>query len=194
MVYLTEEDEAGLFGGTSPEPMGRTLKPPVLFMSRRQARADYALCAHRATKSTETDPLRGVRGAQAGEKKQLVARRNDAAARAKRKSENKREARKQERSPEDEPANWRSVKEAGVSFWINDVTGVATDECPHESLRPKDPKKRSTMGGASGSCPETSPGLDFGFEQNEGTGALVYDSSEFEKAMRILDGGLPARP
>jgi len=45
MVYLTEEDEGTLFGGTTPEPMGRTLKPPVLFMSRRQARADSALCA-----------------------------------------------------------------------------------------------------------------------------------------------------
>eukprot|EP00752_Nemacystus_decipiens_P010178 g9071.t1 len=157
MVYLTEEDDAAVFGGTPPEPMGRTLKPPVLFMSRRQARADHALCAHRATKSTEADPLRGVRGAQAGEKKQLVARRNDAAARAKRKSENKREIRKQERSPEDEPANWRSVKEAGVSFWINDVTGVATDECPHESLRPKDPKNQNTLvGGISGNDPETS--------------------------------------
>lgn len=47
MVYLTEEDEGALFGGTTPEPMGRTLKPPVLFMSRRQARADSALCAVR---------------------------------------------------------------------------------------------------------------------------------------------------
>ena len=119
---------------------------------------------------------------------------SDAAARAKRKSENKRETRKLERSPEDEPANWRSVKEAGVSFWINDVTGVATDECPHESLRPWDPKKQSTVGEVSGGCPETSADLDIGFGQDEGTGALVYDSSEFEQAMRILDGGLPARP
>lgn len=125
---------------------------------------------------------------------ETTATRSDAAARAKRKSENKRETRKQERSPEDEAASWRSVKEAGVSFWINDITGVATDECPHESLRPMDPKKHSTVGGASGSCPETSPDLDIGFGQEEGTGALVYDSSEFEQAMRILDGGLPARP
>lgn len=71
---------------------------------------------------------------------------------------------------------------------------MATDECPHESLRPKDPKKQSTPGGASGNDPETSAGLDIGFGQEEGTGALVYDSSEFEQAMRILDGGLPARP
>lgn len=125
---------------------------------------------------------------------QTATRRSDAAARAKRKSENKREMRKQERSPDDELANWRSVKEAGVSFWINDVTGVATDECPHESLRPRDPKKQGTLGGTSGADPETSGGLDFGFGEEEGTGALVYDSSEFEQAMRILDGGLPARP
>lgn len=47
MVYLTEEDEGALFGSTALEPMGRTLKPPVLFMSRRQARIDSALCAVR---------------------------------------------------------------------------------------------------------------------------------------------------
>lgn len=47
MVYLSEEDDAAVFGGGAPEPMGRTLKPPVLFMSRRQARADSALCAVR---------------------------------------------------------------------------------------------------------------------------------------------------
>lgn len=51
MVYLSEEDDGALFGGTTGtlEPMGRTLKPPVLFMSRRQARADSALCAVRHT-------------------------------------------------------------------------------------------------------------------------------------------------
>ncbi|CAM9342078.1 unnamed protein product [Scytosiphon promiscuus] len=205
MVYLTEEDDGSLFGGTAPEPMGRTLKPPVLFMSRRQARADSALCAHRATKRTitEADPLRGVRGAPAGEKKPLVARRNDAAARAnKRKSENKRETRnKAGRSPEDEPANWRRVKEAGVAFWVNDVTGVATDECPHESLRlpVADLRKRSTSEACTrgdSSWTSTSAGLDIGFEgQEEGTGALVYDSCEFEQAMRILDApGFSARP
>lgn len=43
MVYLSEEDDAAVYGGAAPEPMGRTLKPPVLFMSRLQARADSAL-------------------------------------------------------------------------------------------------------------------------------------------------------
>lgn len=130
------------------------------------------------------------------------ARNSDAAARAnKRKSENKRETRsKAGRSPEDEPANWRRVKEAGVVFWINDVTGVATDECPHESLRPPEAGliKRSTSearANGDGCWTRSSAGLDHGFEgQEEGTGALVYDSSEFEQAMRILDGGLATQP
>lgn len=60
MVYLTEEDEGGLFGGTAPEPMGRTLKPPVLFMSRRQARADYALCAVRRVRAERAFSPPGV--------------------------------------------------------------------------------------------------------------------------------------
>lgn len=55
MVYLTEEDEGALFGSTTLEPMGRTLKPPVLFMSRRQARADSALCAVRISKRRGLD-------------------------------------------------------------------------------------------------------------------------------------------
>lgn len=126
--------------------------------------------------------------------------RSDAAARAnKRKSENKREMRQAESSPEDAPANWRRVKEAGVMFWINDVTGVATDECPHESLRPPgEAKKRSTLleGTDVGDYEEGLAGcLDMDVGQEEGTGALVYDSSEFQQAMRILDGGLRrARP
>lgn len=48
MVYLTEDDEGAIFGNTTLEPMGRTLKPPGLFMSRHQARADSALCAVRS--------------------------------------------------------------------------------------------------------------------------------------------------
>lgn len=51
MVYLTEEDEESMFSGSSNmlEPMGRTLKPPCLFMSRRQARIDSALCLVKQT-------------------------------------------------------------------------------------------------------------------------------------------------
>ena len=108
---------------------------------------------------------------------------SDAAARGKRKSDNKRTL-ASEPSEDDMPANWRRVKEAGVAFWVNDVTGVATDECPHDSLRPAEDSKRSMRsrcmeGGSSES------GYENG--QDEGTGALVYDSSEFEQAMRILD-------
>ncbi len=119
--------------------------------------------------------------------------RSDAAARGnKRKSENKRETRKLESSPEDEPANWRRVKEAGVVFWVNEITGVATDECPHESLRPPGcAKKRSMLEGLAGDCSGT---FESSIGEEEGTGALVYDSSEFQQAMRILDGGWPAQP
>lgn len=75
-------------------------------------------------------------------------------------------------------------------FWVNDVTGVATDECPHDSLRLVDERKRFMVGGMRGKDSEA--GLEIGNEQ--GTGALVYDSSEFEQAMRILDGALPGGP
>lgn len=60
MVYLTEEDDGNLFGGAVPEPMGRTLKPPVLFMSRRQARADSALCAVREVHRKQQEIVGGL--------------------------------------------------------------------------------------------------------------------------------------
>jgi len=79
-----------------------------------------------------------------------------------------------------------------VVFWINEITGVATDECPHESLRPPGyAKKRSMLEGIAGDYSGT---FGSSFEEEEGTGALVYDSSEFQQAMRILDGGLSAQP
>lgn len=110
---------------------------------------------------------------------------SDAAARGKRKSDNKRALLASEPCEEDKPANWRRVKEAGVTFWVNDITGVATDECPHDSLRPAEDSKRSMPSRCMEA--ESSEGGGYDNGQDEGTGALVYDSSEFEQAMRILD-------
>lgn len=107
---------------------------------------------------------------------------SDAGARGKRKSENKRAA-DDDRLVEDKAAHWRRVKEAGVGFWINDVTGVATDECPHASLRSQEGSRRTTNRSIAGKDSMTG----FGTGHDDGTGALVYDSSEFEQAMRILD-------
>lgn len=59
MVYLFDEDDGVNYGNTTLEPMGRTLKPPVLFMSRRQARADFNLSAVRYIESTHSN-LYGV--------------------------------------------------------------------------------------------------------------------------------------
>lgn len=110
---------------------------------------------------------------------------SDAAARGKRKSDNKRALLASEPCEEGKPANWRRVKEAGVTFWVNDITGVATDECPHDSLRPAEDSKRSMPSRCMEA--ESSEGGGYDNGQDEGTGALVYDSSEFEQAMRILD-------
>lgn len=65
MVYLTEEDETSAFGNTMLEPMGRTLKPPSLFMCRRQARADSTLYTVRLfglSNATESQPSRPIDG------------------------------------------------------------------------------------------------------------------------------------
>lgn len=77
------------------------------------------------------------------------------------------------------------------------MTGVATEECPHELLqltvpREQEAKERARwkIAGPAAKIFEGGGGLDIG--QDEGTGALVYDSSEFEQAMRILDGAAVA--
>lgn len=117
---------------------------------------------------------------------------SDAAVRGKQKSDNKRPIQADD-FPETKPEHWRRVKEAGVMFWFNDVTGVATDDCPHESLwslieRERELKERARDGKERAAVPKALDDLAFEVGQGEGTGALVYDSSEFEQAMRILDG------
>ncbi|CAM9999992.1 unnamed protein product [Choristocarpus tenellus] len=185
MVYLVEDDDPNSnFGNASLiDPMSRTLKPPTLFMSRRQARAD-AVLSSRNSVSTKYgkkggDPLRGVR-VQTGEKT-LGTRRNDVANRIS-KSKSDRRQQVQEVDNNDNPASWRAVKEAGVAFWVNDTTGIATDVCPHESLR--HPCDMANKEGLTNNGEKGALRLGLG----EGTGALVYDSSEYEEAMRILDG------
>lgn len=86
-------------------------------------------------------------------------------------------------SPDEESANWRRVKEAGVVFWINDITGTATEENPCSPLQP-------IVAAVEGTKPSIVED-DLGGVDGVGTGALVYDRSEFVEAMRILDDCIP---
>lgn len=91
-------------------------------------------------------------------------------------------------------ANWREVKEAGVTFWFNDTTGVATDECP-QGYAPSLPKQESHDGktDADITLHLSEEGRSGDVEQGEGTGALVYDSSEYDEVMRLLDSVCTSR-
>lgn len=94
------------------------------------------------------------------------------------------------------------VKQAGVVFWLNDSTGVATDECPLESLRSlpehEDRQESPPPGGGLSPTQHLKGGCGLGTaakqqEEEEGTGALVYDSSEYDEVMRLLDREAPRR-
>lgn len=82
--------------------------------------------------------------------------------------------------------DWRRVKEAGVTFWYNDKTGVATDECPHESLKSR--LEREILGDKTDHVvPQRFSDGGNMVGPGEGTGALVYDSSEYHQAVKLLD-------
>lgn len=110
---------------------------------------------------------------------------SDAGARARGKSESKRPG-VGENSPDEDPANWRRVKEAGVAFWINDITGMATDENPCSPLQPIAVEGTNPLIVEDGVVEDDLEGV-----VEIGTGALVYDRSEFEQTMRILDDYMP---
>ena len=114
--------------------------------------------------------------------------RSDTATKANHKLERKRLVMR-DISLEDKPANWRRVKEAGVAFWVNNFTGVATEECPYDSLQPLAACEAGKCNAPKGVAADGSE-EPFEVGQEEGTGALVYDRSEFEQAMRILDIGM----
>ncbi|CAM9120448.1 unnamed protein product [Discosporangium mesarthrocarpum] len=185
MVYLVDDDDQNSAYGTSSitDPMSRSLKPPNIFMTRRQARLEAVLSARGSHTSGGTkggDQLRCVRV----QEKPLATRRNDASNRTSMRRSDRRQQ-LEDHEDEDKPTSWRQVKEAGVVFWVNDITGFATDECPHASLAPLTPKGNELSGGGG------LPGGDnraFQHGLGEGTGALVYDDTEFKEAMRILDG------
>ncbi|KAJ1444559.1 hypothetical protein M885DRAFT_552622 [Pelagophyceae sp. CCMP2097] len=92
--------------------------------------------------------------------------------------------------PEHEPPNaergaWQRTYQAGCWFWINAATGAAatTIDDGAKSLAPR--VAAAEYGGDGMATAVETEDTD---GKHWGTGALVYDPSEFEELVRILDG------
>jgi hypothetical protein len=80
---------------------------------------------------------------------------------------------------------WVKESQAGVAFWVHQETGEVKTECPYDETRPSTAnmallKKKQMRDGGCGAQGEE--------EEEEATGALVYESSEYEEYLRMLGG------
>ena len=70
--------------------------------------------------------------------------------------------------PSIKEADWTELKQAGCIYWKHNESGTISNECPFKD--------------------EESPVHTVNIDpKKEGTGALVYDSQEFENFIRDLD-------
>ena len=76
-----------------------------------------------------------------------------------------------------DPADWEMIVQAGCKMWVNHNSGEVSDYPPWKSLEEIDEEKK----------------LMEESEEVEGTGAPVYDNSELEDFLTLLDKQ-PASP
>jgi hypothetical protein len=83
---------------------------------------------------------------------------------------------------EDAVQQWHVVVSAGIKFFVNDVTGEASDECPTQSKASNNNAKQcnDVMSSKDTLTKYMSQGSEIA------TGAMLYESREYEEAMRML--------
>lgn len=187
MVYMVDDQEHP-YNGPIPDSSCRSLKPPSLFMSRRQAKVDAAL------QRGVTGGTRTRRAAKAGEETTRQAGGpSESKPEPAHSRRNKRQLQTQINIPIVELDNsskndWRLVRQAGIRFWLNSKTGEATDECPHVDLLQMKPSGESDNLTSTGKLAQSLS------RKNEvATGSPIYDGREFEEAMRLLDRARPLK-
>jgi hypothetical protein len=83
---------------------------------------------------------------------------------------------------QDAVQQWHVVVSAGIKFFVNDVTGEASDECPTQSKASSNGKQSNeTMSSRDTLTKYMSQGSEVA------TGAMLYESREYEEAMRMLE-------
>lgn len=158
-------------GGMEGNEDGNCLQPPPESMTRKQSL--------RFVKNLKSDKLSTL---------QSMAYFNQDAAKADAERERKRKAmiksRKEQNKPiviqrfsSVDPADWEMIVQAGCKMWVNHNSGEVSDYPPWKSLEEIDEEKK----------------LMEESEEVEGTGAPVYDNSELEDFLTLLDKQ-PASP
>eukprot|EP00611_Tribonema_gayanum_P009766 TRINITY_DN19646_c0_g1_i1.p1 TRINITY_DN19646_c0_g1~~TRINITY_DN19646_c0_g1_i1.p1 ORF type:complete len:214 (-),score=22.71 TRINITY_DN19646_c0_g1_i1:91-732(-) len=178
MVYLVG-DQKHPYNGPIPDPRSRSLKPPALFMTRQQAKVNAALCGSTLLRS---DTEANSSTATSTETKPEI----NPGRRAKRQGGLKRRSKTGAEAFNEDAWNWSLMEQAGVRFWVNKLTGEATDEYPYpEVLQQADASDAESCAHLSSKeC------LSMYMRSNTdiATGASVYDRRDYEEAMWELDG------
>lgn len=78
---------------------------------------------------------------------------------------------------------WELVTQAGVSFWVHHETGEVSQECPYDVTRPPTAQRRAEGERIGEGLTETGEE-----DEQEATGALVYDNSEYAEYLKMLGG------
>ena len=101
-------------------------------------------------------------------------------------------ARSAPRTPASKPrvvrSEWEREYEAGCWYWRNTVTGELTDVCPFPD--PSDEERLLSPNAKrliQAQTPIDDPEAACPVVPNSGTGAVVYDSREYEELLQLLD-------
>jgi hypothetical protein len=165
----------------------RSLKPPPLFMSRRQAKVNAALCGSRVGIDSDTNSGTSLTGDDAATDMSPQAAANFRRAK-KRASKRKSKRFTVEITTEEDAYSWGLHEQAGVRFWVNRITGEAQEECPFpDLLQHQDPGAAADSRAHFSSKERLALLLDSAPEI--ATGAIVYNRREFEQAMWMLESG-----
>ncbi|CAM9682431.1 unnamed protein product [Chrysoparadoxa australica] len=136
MVYLMKDDHDHVhpYNGPIPDGVTRPLKPPALFMSRKQAKNDCAINRQSPVNGGPVAMNVASVAKRASHRRSLDFEKKMLQRRDKRNRQGQQKKKEEEEAEKIRPEEWKYTTQAGVRFWVNEVTGTATDLCPHPSL------------------------------------------------------------
>lgn len=177
------------------------LEPPELFMTRDQMRHHKGSDNNGIKFKLDFNPTSTMDGETKASKAAQIRKQEGQS----KKNKSKSTAILVERFSSTRKEDWHVCSQAGCTFYVNSDTGEATSEIPWLADGRRDTKgmERTNSAGLRSSASYTLPGhqeesevsevqMDGAEgmeedEEGEGTGAPVYDSSELESFLQLLD-------
>ena len=150
-----------------------SLKPPLEFMTKKQARSTLKIERDNATKTVDFNHILVIKTNKKDEPDEETTKhqKHVAEKEKKRTTKNKRQAMIViEEFTSTRPEDWSEQNQAGVNTWVNHNTGEVSGKCPWKSYI-------NEKGGE-----DEDENVEFA-----GTGSIVYDNSEFEEFLNMLD-------